>query len=52
MPSGFDSLQTRLSSKSAGHEPLAVIGIGCRLPGEIDSASAYWTALLSGLNAC
>ena len=51
MPSAFDSLQAISRSKSAGREPLAVIGIGCRLPGEIDSASAYWDALLNGLNA-
>ena len=32
-------------------EPLAVIGIGCRFPGGIDSPTAYWDALLRGLNA-
>ena len=32
-------------------EPLAVVGIGCRLPGGIDSPTAYWNALLAGINA-
>ncbi len=32
-------------------EPLAVIGIGCRFPGGIDSPTAYWDALLRGINA-
>jgi phthiocerol/phenolphthiocerol synthesis type-I polyketide synthase C len=32
-------------------EPLAVIGIGCRLPGGIDSPAALWDALLRGVNA-
>jgi len=32
-------------------EPLAVIGIGCRFPGGINSAVSFWDALLLGLNA-
>ena len=32
-------------------EPLAVIGIGCRFPGGIDSPVAYWDGLLRGINA-
>lgn len=32
-------------------EPLAVIGIGCRLPGGIDSPVVFWDALLRGVNA-
>lgn len=45
------------SSKSVHHvdqlqrEPLAVIGIGCRFPGGVNSPVAYWDALLKGLNA-
>jgi acyl transferase domain-containing protein/NADPH:quinone reductase-like Zn-dependent oxidoreductase/surfactin synthase thioesterase subunit/NADP-dependent 3-hydroxy acid dehydrogenase YdfG len=35
----------------AQREPLAVIGIGCRLPGGIDSPEALWDALLRGVNA-
>ena len=32
-------------------EPLAVIGIGCRFPGGIDSPASYWDALLAGVDA-
>jgi acyl transferase domain-containing protein len=32
-------------------EPLAVIGIGCRLPGGIDCPASFWNALLKGVNA-
>jgi acyl transferase domain-containing protein len=32
-------------------EPLAVIGIGCRFPGNINSPSTYLDALLRGINA-
>jgi acyl transferase domain-containing protein len=28
--------------------PIAVIGMGCRLPGGIDSPDAFWEALLRG----
>jgi acyl transferase domain-containing protein/NADPH:quinone reductase-like Zn-dependent oxidoreductase/surfactin synthase thioesterase subunit/NADP-dependent 3-hydroxy acid dehydrogenase YdfG len=32
-------------------EPLAVVGIGCRFPGGIDSPVKYWDALLAGVDA-
>ena len=28
--------------------PIAIIGMGCRLPGGIDSPDAFWQALLRG----
>ena len=28
-----------------GHEPIAIIGIGCRLPGGANSAQAFWQLL-------
>lgn len=31
--------------------PIAVIGMGCRLPGGIDSPAGLWAALLRGVNA-
>lgn len=34
-----------------GREPLAVVGIGCRFPGGIDTPVAYWNALLKGVDA-
>jgi acyl transferase domain-containing protein/thioesterase domain-containing protein/acyl carrier protein len=33
------------------HEPLAIIGIGCRLPGEADSPAAFWRMLCAGTDA-
>ncbi|MEU0373252.1 beta-ketoacyl synthase N-terminal-like domain-containing protein [Streptomyces sp. NPDC006283] len=43
------------SSGSAGvaeaAEAVAVVGIGCRLPGGIDTPDAYWTFLLEGREA-
>ena len=35
----------------SAREPLAVVGMGCRFPGGIDSPGAYWDALLVGLDA-
>ena len=33
------------------HEPLAIVGIGCRLPGEADSADTLWGLLVSDTDA-
>ncbi len=51
MPSGFKLPQPLSDLNVAAREPLAVIGIGCRLPGDINSPSAFWEALLEGRNA-
>ena len=32
----------------AAHEPIAIIGAGCRLPGGVDSPDAYWELLRAG----
>ena len=32
----------------AGREPLAIVGMACRLPGGIDSPAAFWEALRAG----
>ena len=44
--------QSLTKSISVPHqrEPLAVIGIGCRFPGGIDSPISCWNALLAGVN--
>ena len=51
MPVSSDSQNPVPQVDSSHREPLAVIGIGCRLPGGINSAVEYWDALLRGLNA-
>ncbi len=51
MPVSSDSQNPASQVDSSHREPLAVIGIGCRLPGGINSAVEYWDALLRGLNA-
>ncbi|HXN09701.1 MAG TPA: type I polyketide synthase, partial [Steroidobacteraceae bacterium] len=33
------------------HEPLAIIGIGCRLPGAANSPAAFWQMLCAGTDA-
>ena len=42
---------SRNSHAARPREPLAVRGIGCRLPGGIDSPQSFWQALLEGIDA-
>ncbi|HQX50148.1 MAG TPA: SDR family NAD(P)-dependent oxidoreductase, partial [Planctomycetaceae bacterium] len=51
MPIGFSSPQPLSHLSATAREPLAVIGIGCRLPGGINSPTTFWEALLEGRNA-
>src|SRR6266478_342089 len=51
MPSPPYAPNSTRPSDQALREPIAVVGIGCRFPGGIDSPTAYWNALLGGLNA-
>lgn len=51
MPPNLDLLNPIRPVNRPQREPLAVIGIGCRFPGGIDSPTAYWDALLRELNA-
>ncbi|KAE8351975.1 polyketide synthase [Aspergillus coremiiformis] len=37
-------------SISSGREPIAIVGIGCRLPGGITSATKFWDVLCQGLD--
>jgi len=39
------------SGGSPEREPLAIVGIGCRLPGGVDSPDAFWDLLREGLDA-
>ncbi|MCV7228013.1 type I polyketide synthase [Mycolicibacterium komossense] len=38
-------------SERGAHEPLAIVGIGCRLPGGADSAAGLWNLLCSETDA-
>ncbi|MDA1052331.1 MAG: SDR family NAD(P)-dependent oxidoreductase [Planctomycetota bacterium] len=51
MPASLDPPNPVPGTGKRQREPLAVVGIGCRLPGGIDSPVALWDALLKGLDA-
>ncbi|MBP6601220.1 MAG: type I polyketide synthase, partial [Verrucomicrobiales bacterium] len=34
--------------KSASHEPLAIVGIGCRLPGGVNGPDSFWQMMVEG----
>ena len=44
-------IQLIMGTDRGGHEPLAIVGIGCRLPGGADSAKGLWTLLCSDIDA-
>ncbi|MCA8245223.1 type I polyketide synthase [Burkholderia sp. AU32262] len=48
----IDALQRELAqARSAMNEPIAIVGMGCRLPGGADSADALWSMLAAGTDA-
>ncbi|MDA2893504.1 type I polyketide synthase [Mycolicibacterium sp. BiH015] len=47
----IDDLTARLAvAEKAETEPIAVVGIGCRLPGGVDDADRFWKFLSDGEN--
>ncbi len=42
---------TQRRKRSATHEPIAIIGIGCRFPGGAHGPEAYWRMLSAGVDA-
>ncbi|MFB1298373.1 SDR family NAD(P)-dependent oxidoreductase [Mycobacterium sp. pW049] len=47
----IDDLTARLAvAEKADNEPIAVVGIGCRLPGGVDDADRFWKFLSDGEN--
>ena len=45
----IDDLTARLAiAEKASTEPIAVVGIGCRLPGGVNNAEEFWTLLCEG----
>jgi acyl transferase domain-containing protein/predicted O-methyltransferase YrrM/acyl carrier protein len=48
----LEEMQGRLSAaEGRGREPIAVIGIGCRLPGGVAGPDAFWRLLRDGVDA-
>ena len=47
-----DELNDRVQSlEDSRHEPIAIVGIGCRFPGGVDTPAKYWTLLHEGVDA-
>lgn len=52
MAAVLKELEARLeSSERAASEPIAIIGMGCRIPGGGDTPDAFWQMLAAGLDA-
>jgi acyl transferase domain-containing protein/NADPH:quinone reductase-like Zn-dependent oxidoreductase len=48
----IDDLQTRLAAtENLRNEPIAIIGLGCRVPGGGDDPESFWELLRSGRDA-
>jgi len=48
----IDALRRELNEvREAANEPIAVVGMGCRLPGGADSAAKLWEVLAAGTDA-
>ena len=48
----LDEMQTKLQAmERARTEPIAIVGIGCRFPGGVDSPAALWELLRAGVDA-
>ncbi|MEP7308331.1 MAG: amino acid adenylation domain-containing protein [Acidobacteriota bacterium] len=48
----IDRLQSRLdAAERARTEPIAIVGLACRLPGGVDSPEKYWRLLADGRDA-
>ncbi len=48
----IESLEARLvAAERSGREPIAVIGMSCRLPGGVDTPDKFWKLLHDGVDA-
>ncbi|MEO8057472.1 MAG: SDR family NAD(P)-dependent oxidoreductase [Burkholderiales bacterium] len=45
----IERLQARIdANEAARHEPIAIVGLGCRVPGGVVDAKTYWDLLVEG----
>ena len=45
----IERLQARLdTTEAARHEPIAIVGMGCRVPGGVEDPDAFWKLLAEG----
>src|SRR5437764_999532 len=49
--SGVDAARASRPCPNASHEPIAIIGIGCRFPGGANDPDAFWKLLEAGVDA-
>jgi acyl transferase domain-containing protein/acyl carrier protein len=48
----LDRTQARLDAlEAAAREPIAIVGLGCRLPGGVDGPASFWRLLEDGVDA-
>ena len=43
--------ETRAKTSIVNAEPLAIIGVGCRFPGNADDPDSFWRLLSEGVDA-
>ena len=51
LQSSFLTIQKLKARLAATEEPIAVIGMGCRLPGQVVDPNGFWQLLLDGVDA-
>ncbi|MGR4884221.1 SDR family NAD(P)-dependent oxidoreductase [Streptomyces sp. LARHCF249] len=50
-PAAAGAASPRTRTRAHAQEPIAVVGLGCRLPGGIETPDALWQSLLDGIDA-
>ncbi|MDV9168538.1 SDR family NAD(P)-dependent oxidoreductase [Streptomyces sp. W16] len=48
LESGHNAPSTHVGSRTAKAEPIAIVGIGCRYPGEVTGPDSLWNLVLAG----